>query len=298
MYSKSIKSYERAKNFHQNDEELRKYYPSQKDEKRNRSFTSSMSHKFKKMIDRGSKSSKDAAPFEETKTGASMSTDERKYDKYEKKPVNKKPMAVEKIAEVDSASPKKPPAKARRTVTRIPVSSTFVNDGNLATNDDAASGSYIAELESEIKTLKLKNTRMLAERNVAFDKTIDLDKDLEKWKQEASFWRSEFYKERANVAAGKDYNTSEYHDCISMLLSLSFTNVEIAKKIASDHHVKFSTENIRELEKIGRKSIPVGKNDRIKIEHLGKKERLDIFDKFLDEKSDERFVLDLHDEDE
>lgn len=226
MYSQSLKKYERAKNFHQDDENLRQYYPSQKDEKRGRSFTSSVSNKFKKLIDRGSKASRDAASPEKMEPN-SHKKDQifdigKKYGKYEKRPKNDQD--TKGGTETETFSPKKPPAKSRRTVTRIPNSSTFVNDEKLATKSDVASDEYVAELQAEVKSLKMKNSRMLAERNVAFDKAIDLDKDLEKWRREANFWRSEYYKEKSNTAANKDANTSEYHDCISMLISFDYVH--------------------------------------------------------------------------
>lgn len=310
MFNQSFNRYKRAKNFFQDDENLRQYYPSEKDEKRNRSLTSSVSNKFKKFIDRGSKNSRDAASPE--KPGPKEHPEsEKKYDKYEKRPKNdisdaskkyeKRPKIDQKSSEDNenvTFTPSIPPSNSRRTVTRIPTSSTFLNNDNLAPKSDAAPGDLVAELQAEVKALKLKNARMLAEQNVAFDKAIDLDKNVEKWQREANFWRSEYYKEKFNNVANKDSNTSEYHDCISMLISSSFTNAELAKKIAGDHHVSLTTENVRNLEKIGRKSIPIGKNDRIKFENLEDKSKFDTCDKFLNKKIDQRFVLDLHDDED
>lgn len=309
--NRSFKNYIRGKNYHDSENELKKSFPSRRDNN-SRSISSTFSHYknvAKNFIDKKSKNGDGASPKHTSRDDKYAKKRDRNDSKALDKYMMENSTSGNQISEVKS-TPIKPAKKNRRTVTRISSispsrdHSTRVSDHK---NSDVSS-KFIAELQAELKAANLKNERLIVERNMAFDRALQSDKTAEKWKHEADFWRANYQKDKSEWVANKKCNTKEYKNCIDMMVSLSFTNAELVKRVAKEHDLNYTYEKFRDLENIGKVSLPISANSRVKLSKINesvKNNDLEAYDSNLKEKREKYYkyeefmtkedkILDLH----
>lgn len=308
--NRTFKNYIRGKNYYEAEADLKSSFPSQRDrDTKSRSISSTFSHYknlAKNFVDKNHTSGDSRVVLKE---------DDKSGKKRDREPSKayEDTMAASRssnmISEIKS-TPIKPVKKNRRTVTRVSSKSPDREKSSLLSESDNldVSPKFIAEMQAELKAAKMKNERLTIERNMAFDRAIQSDKTAEKWKQEADFWRSSYQKDKAEWVANKKGNTKEYKDCIDMMVSLSFTNAELVKQIAKDHNLNYTYERFRDLENIGKVSLPISTNSRVKLSNITesvKSNKIDAYDSNLREKREKYYkyeefmsredkILDLH----